>query len=235
MVNAIAVIAGGLLGLIFKKGIKDSYQNSINKALGVAVLVIGVNGVIANMFSVTDGVLSSSGELILVISLVIGTLLGEIIGIDAGLERLSLSIEKKFAKDNFAAGFMSATILFCVGAMAIIGSLNDGLTGDSTTLYVKSALDFTAAIVLSSTLGFGVIFSFIPLVLYQGAISLFAGALQNILYGVVLTQVCYVGYAIIICIGLNFLLRDKIKTANMLPALLVPIAYSGIQALMAMF
>lgn len=235
LVNAVAVIVGGLLGLILKKGIKESYQNSINKALGVSVLVIGINGVIGSMFSVSEGKISSSGELILVLSLVIGTLIGEIIGIDDHLGKLSVSIEKKFAKDNFAQGFMNATILFCVGAMSVIGSLNDGLTGDATTLYVKSALDFTSAIVLSSTMGFGVIFAFIPLVIYQGAISLFASVLQNVLYGVVLEQVCFVGYAIIICIGFNFLVRDKIKTANMLPAILVPVAYSGIQALIAMF
>lgn len=233
LVNAACVIVGGLLGLVFKKGIKESYQQSVNKALGTAVLVIGINGVIASMFSVSNGVITSSGELVLVISLVVGTLIGEMIGIDSKLEKFSTSIEKKFEKDNFAQGFMNATVLFCVGAMSVVGALNDGLSGDATTLYVKSALDFTSAIILSSTMGFGVIFSFIPLFIYQGAISLFASVLQNVLHGIVLDRVCFVGYAIIICIGLNFLLRDKIKTANMLPALLVAVIYSAVESLVA--
>ncbi|MBR4395919.1 MAG: DUF554 family protein, partial [Eubacteriaceae bacterium] len=124
---------------------------------------------------------------------------------------------------GFAAGFMNASVLFCVGAMAIVGSLNDGLTGDATTLYVKSALDFTSAVIMSSAMGIGVLFSFIPVLVYQGAISLFASGLQGLLAGELLDQVCTVGYALILCIGMNFFLKEKIKTANMLPGVLVPV------------
>lgn len=235
LVNAAAVIVGGFLGLLLKKGIKESFQISMNKALGVSVLIIGINGVISSMASVRDGNLSTNGELLLVVSLVAGTLFGEIVGIDEGLNNLSRFIEKKLSANDFAAGFMNATVVFCVGAMAIIGALNDGLAGDPSTLYVKSALDFTAAIVLSSTLGIGVIFSFVPLLIYQGGISIFAKSLSAVLQGELLSQVCAVGYAVIICIGINFLSNEKIKTANMLPTVLVPVAYAGIKALIALF
>ncbi|NLW69581.1 MAG: DUF554 domain-containing protein [Eubacteriaceae bacterium] len=228
LVNALAVILGGVIGLLVRKGIKESWQYGINKALGVSVFVIGINGVISNMFISEGGSLSASGELLLVVSLVIGTLIGEIVGIDSALERLSLAIEKKFPVAGFAAGFMNATVLFCVGAMAIVGSISDGLTGNATTLYIKSTLDFTSAIILSSALGAGVIFSALPILLYQGAITLFAGALESIIAGELLRQICAVGYAIIICIGMNFLSSEKIKTANMLPSILVPIVYSYI-------
>ncbi|MCR4722372.1 MAG: DUF554 domain-containing protein [Eubacteriales bacterium] len=231
LVNVAAVILGSLIGLILKKGIRESWQDGINKALGAAVIVIGFNGVISGMFSYSEGALSSSGELLLVISLVIGTLLGEMVSIDAALERFSLKMEKRFSSGGFAAGFMNASVLFCVGAMAIVGSLNDGLTGDATTLYVKSALDFTSAVIMSSALGIGVLFSFVPVLVYQGAISLFASALQGLLAGELLSQICTVGYTLILCIGMNFFLKEKIKTANMLPGVLVPVIYHFISLL----
>lgn len=230
LVNAAAVIAGGILGLLLRRGIKESFQKSMNKALGASVSVIGINGVISSMASVKEGKLSTSGELLLVVSLVFGTLLGEIVGIDDGLNKLSRMIERKLSANDFAVGFMNATVMFCVGAMAIIGALNDGLAGDSSTLYVKSALDFASAAVLSSTLGEGVIFSFVPLLLYQGSISIFAKYLSSVLQGELLNQVCAVGYTVIICIGINFLSEEKIKTANMLPAILMPVVYAGLKA-----
>ena len=225
LVNCAAVIAGGAIGLLFKKGIKESFTESINKSLGVAILIIGLNGVISNMFSVKDGVLSSSGELLLVVFLVLGTLIGELLKLDERFTRFSNKIESRFSNGGFAVGFINATLLFNIGAMAIIGSLNDGLTGDSSVLFVKSALDFTSAIILGATLGFGVMFSAIPILIYQGGITLLAGTLSGILEGELLRQVCTVGYAIIVAIGFNFLLTKKFKTLNMVPAIILPIAY----------
>lgn len=232
VVNAAAIVAGGLIGLLCKKGIRENWTESINRALGVAVLIIGFNGAVANMFTIgEDGTLSSSGELLLVISLVLGTLLGEVLRLDDRLGKLSANIERRFKVGGFAASFMNSTILCCVGAMAIIGSINDGLTGDATVLYLKSSLDFISAIVFGATLGFGVIFSAVPVLIYQGAISLLAGLVSGFLMAV-MPEICMVGYAIILCIGLNFLLPKRIKTLNMLPAVLVPAVWSGIQALL---
>ena len=225
LVNCAAVIIGGLIGLLLKKGIKESYTVGINKSLGLAVLIIGFNGVISNMFTVENGKLLSSGELLLIVFLVLGTLIGEITRLDDRFNGFCQKIENRFSANGFAAGFINGTILFCVGAMSIIGSINDGLTGDSSVLFVKSTLDFINAIVFGATLGFGVIFVCIPMLIYQGGISLLAGTLSGILQGELLEQICMVGYAIIMAIGFNFLLEKKFKTLNMVPAILLPVAY----------
>ena len=225
LVNCAAVIAGGAIGVIFKKGIKDSYTEGINRSLGIAILIIGLNGVISNMFSVADGKISSSGELLLVAFLVLGTLIGEVLKLESRFGKFCEKIEKKFRAGGFASGFINGTILFCVGAMAIIGSINDGLTGDSSVLFVKSALDFISAIIFGATLGYGVIFTFIPLLVYQGGITLLSGTLSGILQGELLSQVCMVGYAIIIAIGVNFIFGKKFNTLNMLPGILLPVVY----------
>lgn len=231
LVNCIAVIIGGLIGLLFKKGIKPAYADGINRALGLAVLIIGINGVIANMFAVEDGKISSSGELLLVVFLVVGTLIGELFKLDDRFSRFCNKIENKFRAKGFASGFINGTVLFCVGAMSIIGSINDGLTGDSSILFVKSALDAVNAVIFGATLGFGVIFTCIPMLIYQGGISLLAGTLSGILQGELLEQICMVGYAIIMAIGFNFLLEKKFKTLNMVPALILPVIYHYILVL----
>jgi len=224
LVNFVAVIVGGIIGLVFKRFIKPSFSDGINKALGIAVLIIGFNGVVSNMITADAGTLSSSGELLLVVFLVIGTFIGEIFRLDDKLNGFSRMIEKKFKVSGFLAGFVNGTVLFCVGAMAIVGGINDGL-GDSSVLLVKSALDFTAAIILGATLGWGVVFSSVPVLLYQGSIALLAGVLSDVLVGELLQHVCMTGYAIIIAIGFNFIVKDKIKTLNMLPSILMPITY----------
>lgn len=225
LVNSAAVIAGSLLGLCLKKGIKKEMTDSINLALGLAVCIIGLNGIICNMFKAENGVLSSSGELLLVIFLVTGTVIGEALHIDERLNGIGGKIEARFKMQNFSLGFVNASLIFCVGAMSIIGSLNDGIMHDSTVLLVKSALDFTAAIVLSASMGIGVLFSFIPVFLYQGGITLASGALSGILQGDLLIQICTVGYAVILTIGINFIFPKKFKTANLLPCLLMPCIY----------
>lgn len=235
LVNCVAVIVGGLIGLLLKKGIRDTYAQGINKSLGIAVLIIGLNGVISNMFTVENGVLKSSGELLLIVFLVVGTLIGELLRLDDLFNSFCKKIDSKFKDGGFASGFINGTILFCVGAMSIIGSLNDGLTGDSSVLFVKSALDFVNAVIFGATLGFGVIFVCIPMLIYQGGISLLAGSLSGILQGELLTQICMVGYAIIVAIGFNFFLEKKFKTLNMVPAILLPVVYHYILMLVEYF
>ena len=231
LINAAAVIGGSLIGIAFNRCISEELNAAVQKALGLAVMFIGFNGVTSNMVSAgSDGVLASSGELLLVFSLVLGVLAGTLLHIEDRLGRIGDALERRFHLTNFSAGVVNASLLFCVGAMAIVGSLNDGLTGDSSILIVKSALDFTAAIMMAAGLGWGVLFSFIPLTLYQGSISLAASALSDILVGEVLQQVCSVGYVLIFCIGLNFLFPKKIKTADFLPGLLVPVLWHGLQA-----
>ncbi len=235
LVNCVAVIIGGLIGLLMKKGIKDSYAQSINKSLGIAVLIIGLNGVISNMFTVTEGKLSSSGELLLIVFLVVGTFIGELLKLDDRFNSFCGKIDNKFKGGGFASGFINGTCLFCIGAMSVIGSLNDGLTGDSSVLFVKSALDFVNAVIFGATLGFGVVFVCIPMLIYQGGISLLAGSLSGLLQGELLTQMCMVGYSIIVAIGFNFFLEKKFKTLNMVPAMFLPIVYHYILVLIEYF
>lgn len=229
IVNVATVIAGGLIGMLLKKGIKSEIMDNVMKAEGVAVLIIGMSGVFTNMLSVgEDGKIVESGGLILLISLALGTLIGELIRLDDRINGLGSWVEKRVKTDGFAKGFVSAFIIFCVGSMSIIGAVNDGLSGDSSVLIVKSALDFITAMVLASAMGIGVVFACVPLFMYQGLISLFASFIKPVIeaYPDMMIQFSMVGYAIIMCIGINFIVGPKIKTANLLPAMLVPVLYN---------
>lgn len=234
LVNAGAIVAGGLIGMLLKKGMKPNYQESIHKTLGVAILILGFNGVISAMFRVGEaGRIASSGELLLIVSLVIGTFLGELLRIDDHLNGFGTRVEKRIGSAGFGAAFINGTLIYCVGAMAIVGALNDGLRGDASVLYVKSLLDGISSVILGATLGVGVCFSAVPVFLYQGGITLLAGTVAPYLQGALLDQLCMVGFALVACIGLNFLSENiKIKTANMLPALLVPVVWQLAQGLM---
>lgn len=233
IVNAAAVVAGSAVGLLAKKGIPSYLEDALHKAMGLAVIVIGMNGVITNMITVgEDGGLSSSGELLLIFSLVLGVVVGELLRIDDHLNGLAGMVENKFHLTGFAASFVSGTLIFCVGAMTVIGSINDGLRGDPSVLFVKSTLDGISSIVLAATMGPGVLFASIPVLIYQGALTLLAGVLEPFLQGALLDQICAVGYVMVACIGLNFLGGSiRIKTANFLPALLVPPLWAAISGL----
>ena len=229
IINVVAVILGGTLGLLLKKGIRTEIMDNVMKAEGVAVLIIGMNGVLTNMLSVSaDGKISESGGLVLLISLALGAFIGEILKLDDRINGLGNWVEKRVKSDGFSKGFVSAFLIYCVGSMRIIGSVNDGLSGDSSVLIVKSTLDFITAAVLASAMGIGVIFACVPLFAYQGAISLFASSIKPFIEGYpeMMNQFSAVGYAIIMCIGINFIAGQKIKTANLLPAMLIPILYN---------
>lgn len=237
LINTALVLLGGTIGLIFKKAISENMEYSIHKATGVAVLVIGLAGVMTNMFTIgSDGKISSSGELMLVISLAVGTFIGEVLKLDDKLNNGCKKIEEKFKMSNFSSGFITASMIYCIGAMAIVGAINDGLLHDSSTLITKGIIDGITSIVLAASLGYGVLLSAVPVFIYQGAMTLLASSLQNVLKGELLTNICIVGYALVMCIGINFLYNSKkqIKTVNMLPSLLVPAVYAGGKFLFAM-
>lgn len=225
--NAVAIVAGGIIGLLFKKGIPDRLSSSMMEMCGLGIFLIGINGVVVNMIKASPetGKLTDSGGLLLVVSLVVGGLIGELIDIDRHVSAVGLTIEKRFHAEGFAKGFVAASLLFCIGAMAIVGALNDGLNNDPSVLLVKSTLDGILSAVLASSLGFGVIFSAVPVFLYQGGITLGAQMLSGILQGELLTSVCMVGYAIVLVIGTGQMGMFKVKTANLLPALFVPVLY----------
>lgn len=232
IINAAMILLGGIIGLMFKKAVSKEMEFSIHKATGVAVLVIGICGVLSAMLKSKDnGGISSSGELLLVVSLALGTFIGELLKLEERLNKGCKWIESKFKMSNFATGFITATMIYCIGAMAIVGAINDGLLGDSSTLITKGIIDGITSVVLAASLGYGVLFSAIPILLYQGGMTLLAGLLEDVLAGELLSNICMVGYALVMCIGINFLSNDdkKMKTVNMLPALLVPVGYAVIK------
>lgn len=229
LINAAACVVGGLAGVLLKKGVSSKMMEMLFKVEGISIFVIGLSGVLTNLLSVgSDGRISSSGEMVLLLSLVIGTVLGEIIGIEKRFDSFGKAIEQKLGKEGFAKGFISASVIFCTGSMAIIGPINDGLTGDYSLLLIKSVLDGVTAMVLATTLGFGVCFSAVPVLVYQGAIALLSSTLSGAIesYPEMMSQFYMVGFAIIMCIGCNFVFESKIRTANIIPAMLVPIVYN---------
>ena len=221
-VNFFAVVIGGIVGTVIRGGIPEKYKNAISKGIALCILVIGVSGAIV-----------TRDQLMMIVCVVIGTALGELIGIESGIERLGSYAEKRFSGGNgFAEGFVNATLLFAVGSMAVVGSLDAGLTGDSGTLLAKSALDGVSAVMFASTFGAGVILSAVPLTLYQGGIALLAVWIQPYLGEDVILEMKAIGSVLIIALGLNMLLNvrgGKIRVANMLPAMFLPIAYIPLQ------
>lgn len=235
MANAAMIVAGGCAGLIVKKGLRPALEQAIHQATGLAVLMIGLNGALSNMLRVdpATGVLSSSGELMLVFSLMLGVLAGELLGIEEHLNRLGGFVEKRLHLSGFAQSFVNGTLIYCVGAMAIVGSINDGLLGDPSTLITKGVIDGVTSIVLAASMGPGVIFSALPVMAYQGSLTLFAGLLEPVLQGELLRQICAAGFVLVGCIGVNFMTdRFHIKVANFLPALLVPVFWAVFKTLM---
>jgi len=216
LVNTAAIIAGSLFGLLFRGGIPESYNRTVMKSIALAVVLIGLLSA-----------LKTDMLLLLIFSLAIGSLLGEIIKIEDRLTRLGNMLEARFASSggSVSQGFVSASLLFCVGAMAIVGSLESGLTGNHQTLFAKSVLDGIASIVLASSMGIGVAFSAASVLIYQGIITLAASSLQPFLAEAVIKEMSAVGGLLIVAIGLNMLDFPRIKVGNMLPAIFIPFIY----------
>jgi len=217
LVNVIAIIIGSLIGLVFKNNISEKYNETIVHAIGLGVILIGLRGAF-----------KCDNFILIIISLAIGTLAGEICRLEYRLEKVGDWLEKKFSKENqdgFATGFVTTTLLYCVGAMAIIGSLESGLTGNHATLFAKSTIDGIMAIIFSSTMGIGVLFSSISVFLYQGSITLAAVYIKPFLTPEVISQTSAVGGLLIVALGINMLRENKIKVGNMLPAVFIPLIY----------
>jgi len=224
-VNTLAVIIGSLLGLLVQKGLKEEYKVIVMQGIGLSVLFIGATTAIG-------GLLDPDSEAILfIISLVIGGIVGEMVGLDKGLDKIGMFLQNKASAksqggdSNIARGFVTATLIFCVGTMAIIGSLESGLRGNYDMLFAKSVLDGVTAMILASTLGIGVIFSAAAVFIYQGLIILFAGTLEPLLTTHVIREISIIGGILIFGIGLTMMNIKKINTINLLPAILVPVIY----------
>lgn len=216
-INVALVLVGSGLGLLLKKGLPERVSDAVMKALGLCVLFIGI-----------DGCLEGENTLVAVISMAVGTIIGSAIDLDKHLNNFAAKIEKKFSKksdgkSNFAQGFVAATLLYCVGAMAIVGSLDSGISGDYSTLATKSVIDGVSSIVLASTLGFGVLLSCVPVFIYQGSITLLAGVVAPFLNDYTVGEMTCVGSLLIVAIALNMMKITNIKVMNSLPAVFLPV------------
>ena len=219
IVNAAAIILGSLLGLLFKKGIPDRINKTVMSGLALCILLIGL----MDAFKVNN-------LMIVIFSIVIGGIIGELLNIDIRIKNMGDRIGQKFSKskDSVSKGFVTSSLLFCVGAMAIVGSLEDGLTGSHKTLFAKSILDGISSIIFTSSLGIGVILSSVSVFLYQGIITLAASALSSLLTKTVISDVTAAGGLLIIGLGFNMLEITDINVANLLPSVFIPILYQFI-------
>jgi uncharacterized membrane protein YqgA involved in biofilm formation len=216
LVNTLAIAAGALLGRLLS-GIPESIRQTVMQGIALAVIVLGVKMS-----------LDTNNILIMIVSIVLGSIIGELMGIDKNLNRLGQWLEKRMGgnrQGTIATGFVTATLVYCIGAMGVLGSLDSGLRNNHDILYTKSMLDGLSAIIFSSTLGIGVIFSAIPVFLYQGTIALLATQINSLvspaMLEAILAEVTAVGGLMIIAIGINILELRKINVANMLPALVI--------------
>lgn len=230
LVNGLAVIIGGFIGLLFRKSIKKAIFDAVLKVVGIVVLITGLGGVLKELLIIDGTGFQTQNELLLLVSLSLGTFIGELFHIDDHLNHFGLFLEKKMNKGKLSEGFISSSIIFCIGAMALVGSIKAAL-GDSSIIYLKAMIDGITAIVLASTLGFGVLFSAISLVLYQGLITILGIIFGDFLPLGLVSAFSMVGFAIVACIGLNFFRTEKLKLANMLPSLVIAILFFLFQQL----
>jgi uncharacterized membrane protein YqgA involved in biofilm formation len=216
IINTLAIIIGSSIGAVLKGGIPKKYNITVMQAVSLAVILVGLQSALK-----TDELLS------VIFSLAIGSVVGEFLRIEQRLEVLGQWLQMRFSKDgsDFGKGFVTASLIYCVGSMAIVGSLESGLAGNHQTLFAKSVLDGIASIVLASTLGIGVAFSALSVFIYQGGITLAAALMKSVLIPSVINQMSAVGGLLIMGIGFNLMEIKKIKVGNMLPAIAVPLAY----------
>jgi uncharacterized membrane protein YqgA involved in biofilm formation len=218
IVNAVAIIAGALMGNFFKKGFPQNIKTTLMQGLSLTIMLIG--------FSMA---LQTSNYLILTLSIVSGGILGELLKIETGLNLLGTKLEQRFGNGdgNFTRAFVSASLIYCTGAMAIVGAIESGLTGNHNTLFIKSILDGVLSIVFASTMGIGVAFSSLPVFLYQGSITIAAGLAKALLTETIIQEMTAAGGLLIVGIGINlFANKNLVMVGNLLPAIFVAIFFT---------
>lgn len=221
IVNALAIVVCTLVGMALKGGIPEKYRTILVQALGLSVVYIGATSAIGNLLA------ENAHPLLYILSLVIGAFFGELVDIEGKLQQFGDFMEKKSknSNSNISQGFVTASLIYCVGSMAILGAIESGIHGDHSILYAKSLLDGVMSLVLASTLGIGVMLSAVSVLLYQGTITLFASSLQPYITEDMMREVSIVGGVLISVIGLNLLEITKIKVGNFLPAIFIPVIY----------
>lgn len=231
IINTAAIILGGLAGGVFGKRLTERYQDTLMKACGLCVVFLGIAGALEKLFVITDGKISSTGTMMMIASFAIGALIGEWLNIEHHMNRFGewLKVKSGNSKDKiFVDAFVTASLTVCVGAMAIVGSIQDGILGDYNTLLMKAILDFVIICVMTASMGKGCAFSAIPVAIFQGSITLLARGIEPIMTEAALNNLSLVGSMLIFCVGINLIWDKKFKVANMLPAIVIAVAWAFI-------
>ena len=231
IINCAAIIVGGVFGLLFGKLLKERVQETLQKANGICVLFIGIAGAMEGMLRLSGSTLSSGRSMLIIASLALGALVGELINIEHWVERFGewLKIKTGNAKDkDFVNGFVTASLTVCIGAMAVVGSIKDGIEGDISILTIKAILDLIIVMVMTCSLGKGCIFSAIPVAVFQGTITALARLIKPLMTEAASANLSLIGSVLIFCVGVNLVWGKKIKVANLLPSLVFAVAISFI-------
>ncbi|MCR4748234.1 MAG: DUF554 domain-containing protein [Lachnospiraceae bacterium] len=226
IINTTAIIIGGIIGHFTGKLFKQEQQIALNKACGISVMFIAIAGAMQGMMHIDAGAIVSGKSMLVVLCLAVGTIIGELIGIEKGFERFGEWLKKKTGNSGdkqFVNAFVTASLTVCIGAMAIVGAIQDGILGNYSTLAVKSVLDFIIIAVMTSSLGKGCAFSAIPVLLFEGSITLFARLISPIMTDMAINYLSLIGSILIFCVGLNLVWDKTIRVANMLPAVLLAV------------
>lgn len=227
VINAAAIVVGGVFGHLFGKILNERIQDSLQKASGVCVLFIGIAGAMEGMLKLSNGLLSAGRSMFIVASIALGALVGEILNIEHGFERFGewLKVKTGNAKDkSFVEGFVTASLTVCIGAMAVVGSIKDGISGDYSILVTKAILDLIIIMVMTCSLGKGCAFSAIPVAVFQGSITALARLIKPLMTESALANLSLIGSILIFCVGVNLVWGKKIKVANLLPSLIFAVA-----------
>ena len=221
IINSAAIVAGGLIGHFAGRLFRQDQQDALTKACGISVLFIAIAGAMQGMLHIDGGKILSGKSMLVVLCLALGTVVGELIGIEKGFERFGEWLKKKTGNSGdrqFVNAFVTSSLTVCIGAMAIVGAIQDGLSGDYSTLAVKAVLDFIIIAVMTSSLGKGCVFSAIPVFLFEGAVTLLARLLAPVMTETASAYLSLIGSVLIFCVGVNLVWGKKIRVANMLPA-----------------
>lgn len=223
IVNSVSIVAGGLIGHFTGKLFRQEQQEALSKTCGVSVLFIAIAGAMQGMLTIDKGELVSGKSMLVVLCLAIGTIVGELLGIEKGFEQFGEWLKRKTGNSGdvrFVNAFVTASLTVCIGAMAIVGSIQDGILGDYSTLAVKSVLDFIIVAVMTSSMGKGCAFSAIPVFIFEGSITLLARFVAPIMTDLAIAYLSLIGSVLIFCVGINLVWEKKVRVANMLPAVI---------------
>ncbi len=229
IVNVAAIILGGVIGMLAGKKLSERFQQTLMMAIGVATIFIGAGGAFSRMFLIEGGAISVRGTLMVIISLALGGFIGELINLDRHMETFGNWLKRKTGNSReatFTEGFVTASLTVCIGAMAVIGSIEDGISSDHSILFAKSVLDFIIIVIMSSVMGKGCAFSAIPVGIFQGAVTALAVVIKPLITDAVISNLSYVGSILIFCVGINLVFGKKIRVANLLPAIVFAVALS---------